>query len=338
MHLDLTEKERSRYSVSRLVNAMLTSNPRTVAGFELELADAIRQKAGPNYFGHGGVPIPDDVLFARTLVTSSDSAGGYLRPVDVPVFHGALIETSWLERVPLQRWTGLVGDVRVPRHTSNVSATWLSSETSSSTPVTPVFDSVALTPKTVAVVIQRSRQSLLQAPQQDDQLLRDLGLSLGYAVSAACANGSGTNGEPVGLLSQIAQDQPGASLSAGGVAAMIELVETAGGGDDLTALVGPAAARVFRVRERATGNGFLLQGGRLLDVPAIITAAMPSDALIVGNFRHALLASWGALELVVTPFASGDAFRSGLVSIRAIMSLDIGLLHAQAFARSTSIT
>jgi HK97 family phage major capsid protein len=339
MFLDLTEKERSRYSVSRLVNAMLTSNPRAAAPFEYELADAIRQKAGPGYFGHGGVAVPDDVLLSRTLVTSSGSAGGHLKSVDVPVFHSALIEASWLERVPLQRWTGLVGDQRVPRCTSSAAATWLTTETTSATPSTPTFDVVPLTPKTCAVVVQRSRQHLLQTAEQSDLLLRDLGLSVGFVVAQACASGSGTNGEPAGLLSQITQDQPGAALSAAGVAALIEAVEVAGGGDSLTALCGTTAAKTFRTRERGSGGGFLLQNGHLLDVPCIVSNTMPSDALVVGNFRHALLANWGpTIEIVVTPFASGDAFRSGLVSIRAITSLDIGLLAPAAFAKATAIT
>jgi HK97 family phage major capsid protein len=341
MQLGLTERERSRYSIGKLIDAMARgADLRKAAPFEVECSDSLRSRFGLENGLRGGCFVPREITHGRRDMTAADAAsGGYLKGTVTPPFAAALREASWLERVAVQRVVGAKDDITQPRHGSNVTTTWLGSEAAPASEQNPVVGSVALSPKYVAVVVDRSRQHVVQSADQDAQILRELGLSVGVAIATACAQGTGADGQPTGAITQVTQSVSGTSLSWTNTAELLRLVEAAGAGTDNTvALIGPAAAKTLRTRERAAGSGFILADGRLGDVPAIVTNTMPADAMLLGAWTHAMFVEWAPLEILATPLASAANFSRGIVSIRALQSVDFGVVHAAAFAKSVSIT
>jgi hypothetical protein len=48
-----------------------------------------------------------------------------------------------------------------------------------------------------------------------------------------------------------------------------------------------------------------------------------------------VVGEWGVLEVNVNPFAN---FQAGIIGVRAIYSMDVGVRYAGAFSVSTSVT
>jgi len=70
---------------------------------------------------------------------------------------------------------------------------------------------------------------------------------------------------------------------------------------------------------------------------AMSTNQMPAATMIFADWSQLVIASWGVLELKATE-SHGSNFASGITTIRAIASVDIGIRNAGAFSVATNIT
>jgi hypothetical protein len=118
-------------------------------------------------------------------------------------------------------------------------------------------------------------------------------------------------------------------LSWTNTAELIRLVEAAQAGDSIAALVGTSAARCWCTREKATGLGFILADGKIDNVPAIVTASMPADAVSLQLCPRGLR-ELGAARDRRNAIGKQRELSRGIVAIRAIQSLDFGIVHAPA--------
>jgi hypothetical protein len=57
--------------------------------------------------------------------------------------------------------------------------------------------------------------------------------------------------------------------------------------------------------------------------------------ILFGDFSKVVLAEWGVLEVEVNPYAN---FAAGIVGVRAMYSIDVGVRYAAAFSLATSVT
>jgi hypothetical protein len=57
--------------------------------------------------------------------------------------------------------------------------------------------------------------------------------------------------------------------------------------------------------------------------------------LIFGNWSEALIGTWGALELVVDPYALK---KQGMIEVTSFQLADIALRHGQSFTKATGAT
>jgi HK97 family phage major capsid protein len=62
---------------------------------------------------------------------------------------------------------------------------------------------------------------------------------------------------------------------------------------------------------------------------------VPAANILFGDFSQVIIAEWGTLELEVNPFAG---FQAGIIGVRAIYSIDIGVRYPAAFSLATSVT
>ena len=342
--IGLTKKEVGDYSLIRAINALAAGRPlQQVAPFEAACSKAARGDAPQRNDGSpwGQITVPVDVLFGpgrRDLTASSGPAGGYLVSTAVPPFARALNHASWIETLPVTRIDGAADNFGIPRNLGNVSTDWLGTEGAAPTERDFVFGQSALTPKTVAVGVERSQLHLKQGAPQEALLMAELGAAVGFAVAAGCANGSGASGQPTGILSRITQNVSGTSLSWTNLSDLIRQVEAAGA-SNLRVLIGTSAARILRTREKFTGAGSVMANGFIDSAPVVVSNAMPADAMVVGNFSQVIFASYGpGLEVVVSNNATSQNFAAGIVTIRALWSLDVGVLQPNGLGRVTGIT
>ncbi len=342
--IGLTRKEVGDYSLSRVVSALAAGRPlQQAAPFEFACSKAARGDAPQRNDGAqwGQITVPADILFGpgrRDLVTSTASAGGFLVGQTVPPFARALNHASWIEVLPVTRIDDAADNFGIPRNTGNVAFDWLSNEGAAPTERDFVFGQNALTPKTVSTAVERSQLHLKQGAPQEALLMAELGAAVGFAVAAACANGSGASGQPTGILSRITQSVSGTSLSWSNLSDLIRQVEAAGA-SGLRVLIGTTAARTLRNREKFTGAGSIMAGGQIDGFPVTVTNSMPADALIVGDFSQVVFASYGpGLEVAVAHNVSSSNFAAGITTIRALWSLDVGVLQPSGLGRVVTIT
>jgi hypothetical protein len=60
-----------------------------------------------------------------------------------------------------------------------------------------------------------------------------------------------------------------------------------------------------------------------------------SGTMFGGDFSQVIVAEWGVLEVEANPYAQ---FQAGIIGVRALYSLDIGIRYPAAFAIGTGMT
>ena len=340
--LDMTPKEVARYSVFRAMKAA-AENDWSEAGLELEahkeLAKRFNGQRGKRSFF-----VPLDVQ-KRDLSAVTASAGGRLVATDNMSFIDILRARSVAMRMGATSMSGLVGNVTVPTQTGAATAAWLANETTPASETDQTFGQMALSPKNVAAYTEISRQLMMQSsPSAEMIVMNDLAAVVALAVDSAAINGSGSGGQPLGIVGTAGIGSvTGTTLAYSGVLefqtdvlAANALVNPASAGYVST----PAVAALLAARSRFTNTDTPLWQGNLLDgnvagFRAMTSTQIAAGRMLFGDFSQLVIGEWGALELDVNPYAN---FPAGITGVRAFYTVDIGVRYAAAFSYSTAIT
>lgn len=358
--LGLSEGESKRYSLMNAIRACADKNW-TNAGFELECSREIAKRSNtildPNKFY-----VPFEVQgrqvaassrsfmtpaaqrqMGRDLTVGTASAGGNLVATDNMSFIEVLRNRSVAYRMGARRMAGMVGNVTVPRQTAAATAYWLSTEATAITESQQTFGQMALTPKTVGAYTEISRQLMLQSsPDAESIVTGDLGKVAGLALDIGVLRGSGSSGEPTGIVNTGGIGSvSGTSLAYAGVLEFQTDVATANvepnrGGYVTT----PSVAALMMQRVKFTSTASPLWEGNVWDGQMAGFGAMSSNQLaaatmLFGDWDQVVVAEWGVLQIEVNPYAN---FQAGIIGVRAMVSVDVGLRYAAAFSLASSIT
>ena len=342
--IGLTAAETQQYSLFRAIRACATQNWKD-AGFEAAASAAIGQKLrrvqDPNRFF---IPYEVQNRQVRDLTVGTASAGGYLKGTTNMSFIELMRNRSVLYSMGATQMSGMVGDVTVPKQTAAATAVWLANEASTATESAQTFGQMALSPKTVGAYTEISRQLLLQSsPAAEGIVSRDLANVCGLAIDVGGLRGAGSGGEPQGIVGTAGVGSvTGTSLAASGV---LEFQSDVAGGNLLSESFGyvttPAVAALLMVRPElpTTGTTRLWQGsmlnGSLFSQRAMASNQMTAATMLGGDFSQVVIAEWGVLEVEVNPFAN---FQAGIIGVRAMVSIDVGVRYGGAFSYATSIT
>ena len=205
------------------------------------------------------------------------------------------------------------------------------------------FGQMALSPKTAGAYTEISRQLLLQSSPGAEQLVQsDLAQVVALAVDLAVLNGSGSGGQPTGIIGTSGIGSvTGTSLAYAGI---VEFqTDTAGGNalfDSSGYVTTPAVAGLLKQRVKFSSTASPIWEGKLLEgtvdgYRAMASNQVPSANILFGDFSKVVLAEWGVLEVEVNPYAN---FAAGIVGVRAMYSIDVGVRYAAAFSLATSVT
>ena len=83
--------------------------------------------------------------------------------------------------------------------------------------------------------------------------------------------------------------------------------------------------------EKSAGTGqFLYSGGQVGELPFNVSANMPVDKLILGDFSQVLLGVWSEIDILVNPYAE-PAYSRGGIQVRAMATCDVAVRHPKAF-------
>jgi len=326
------KQERDKFSIARAIVGM---SRESLPGYEREVLEEFARREG----------LPFDAqriilhfsLF-RDLSKGIASAGGYLASAETQAAIDILRPFSVTARAGVSIETGLQGDVAIPRTTVKSTPQWLSTETSQVTPSSPTLAQIASTPKTVGTLINFSRQ-LSKQSNAENFVRRELMNTIGNAIDLAVINGSGTE-QPTGILNTSGiNTETGTSLAQAGVVSMKRKVSDSNAPDESISFIGtPSVRELLEARERSTGSGFIWDDDKVAGRPGYVTTDMPASTMICGAWPLVWLGIWGSgFVIEVNPYDT-TGFKSGQISARILVSLDIAVLHPSAFCKAESIT
>jgi HK97 family phage major capsid protein len=276
-------------------------------------------------------------VLARDMIVGTATLGGYLvgsapetaadtlRPYSVAIAAGAQVLGSLRDTTPLTSIS------------TSASGAWLSSESTSVSASTPTFTSTTLSPKSYAAVVKISRSLRLAAGQSEPVVRRHLARLCGAAVDAATFGGAGTGGQPSGLLT-ISGLGTATGTDYAACCNMLQQAVSAGADDRRSVFVStPGVRELYQQRERGTGgSGFIWDDDRICGKPAYAAPEMPAASAVCGDFEQVVCGFWGAgLELSVDPYSG---FQTGVIAVRCIATMDVGVVFPGSFCKLESIS
>lgn len=337
--IGLTSKEVKRFSIVRAIHALANPTDRRAqeaAAFEKECSEAAAAEFGRSA---QGIMLPTDVLrtWKRDL-NSADEADLFGEDYRGQDFVDVLRNASSVMQAGARTLNGLSGDVRIPKKTAAASAAWIATEGGASTESEMTVGNIAMTPKTLGAFTDVTRQLMIQSSMDVESLIRDdLATAIGLAIDLAGLEGSGSSGQPTGILNTSGINSVTNFAAANPTFAEVVTLETALAEDN--ALMGnlayilPAAMYgALKTTEKATGTAqFVVEpGGTINGHRAIVSNQGTAGNLYFGNFSDLLVGFFGGLDLVVDPYTAST---SGTVRVVALQSMDLAVRHAVSFAK-----
>lgn len=356
----LSEKETNQYSLCRAIMAAHSNDWRN-AGFELACHDEIAKRTDkPQEKGHFYVPLevqrrqtPTNLdLLAqrhgvpyinRDLNVASAGNGGYLVQTSVMGFDELLRNISFARRMGATVLSGLRDNITIPRQSAAATAEWLTSETAGATESQQSFVQLAMSPKTVGAYTELSRKLLLQATLDVEGLVNaDLAAVVALATDVAVISGSGVSGQPLGINGVTGVGTvSGSSLGLAGILetqtdlANANVMPLRGG---YVTTPGVAALMIAEVAYANTASPLWVGNvwnGQMMGFPAMSTNQVASGTMYFGDWSKCVIGEWGVLEVDTNPYAS---FAAGIIGVRALYSVDVGIRYPAAFTVVSSIT
>jgi HK97 family phage major capsid protein/HK97 family phage prohead protease len=373
--VEMAAQERAGYSITAGIRAALTGDwSSREAGLVRELSREV-EKSGISKTAERSFFVPFSALAKRaTYVTSGPTTGGNLVATDLLAddFIEALRNGSLMLSLGVRTMPGLVGNVAIPRRSGVASTYYLSTQTTAITQSESTFDQVTMAPKNLAALSKYSRQTLLQGtPGIEELVRRDLTDGLNLAVDLGILNGSGSSGQPTGIMQtsgigSVAMGTNGGAITLEKLVDLETEVMIDNGAVNRDAVAYVTNAKVMGALKKLRAGGstssdgpFLVNqigntlgrgpaGSEINGYPIGVTNQVPSNltkgtssgvcsAVLMGDFSQAMVGFWGN-GLEITVGEDSDDFSKALTSVRGIITYDVAVRHAESFAAILDVT
>jgi HK97 family phage major capsid protein len=354
--IGMTRQEVRGYSLLRAIQRIANKQP--LDGIEKEASEAVAKKLKRE---PEGFFIPHDIssssylgladsqamtrgevislVRAMNVTTPPGAQGGYLVPTQlladsmIDLLRNKMVVATLGAKV----LSGLSGNIAIPKQIGGATAYWLG-ETAEVTLSQATFAQLALVPHRLAAATAYTKQLLFQSSIGVEAFVReDLMAVLALAKDLAAITGTGTLGEPLGIM-----NTPGVNtVTFAGPATWAKIVqfETELANDNahmgaLAFLTTPAVRGKWKTIEKSasTGNYLWSDENTVNGYRIEATKQVPGDKVIFGNWNDLIIADWDGIDVVVDPYTLA-AFNQ----IRIIVQLhtDFGVRHAESFVVST---
>ena len=295
---------------------------------------------------NGGILVPTSIFEKRTTMTTTGAAAVVPDDYRADQFIGLLRNSLIVRSLGARVLTGLRGDTVLPKATGAATAYWVG-EGDALTESNTTYSSIKLEPKTVGALTAFSRNLALQSNPSIEALLRDdISAVVGLAVDKALLHGTAVAKQPVGILATAGIQT--AALGAVTWAALVAMLEKLGL-ENVTpnAIVTHAKAATklqTTLKNAANGAEYLLQNGRIAELPAYITNQLDAKTgspntgrVIAGDFSQIVIGEWGVTEILANPYAP-NFYEKGDVQLRIMHTMDAVVRHPKAFVVADDLT
>lgn len=301
-------------------------------------------------------PLPSQFLQIRATSQETSTAGRGQETIDEQL--GSLIPALRprlaLARLGATQMTGLTSPIRLPRHVGLPNAAWRGEE-AAATQTYATFDDIDLKPHGLSAWVDFTRELAFQSSISVENFIREeLGDAIRRKYDSTALIGDGNSDDPVGLLNIVGTND--ASIGGGGatpdwadvVNFWKELAVDNADFENMSFLTNPLVAHALMTTPKVSGTDsqMLLDSptGRLGGYPIFISNQVPSDltdtvhenqsALIFGNWKEAIVAQWGGIDVVVDPIT---VKKQAIVEVVVHSWWDFNVKHPASFAIAKDI-
>lgn len=283
-----------------------------------------------------GVLIPHSLFEQRAAQTTTTAAGIVPEDFRADQFVGLLRNSMIVRSLGARLLPNLRGDTVIPRQKTASSAQWLA-EGDALTDSGMTFESLTLKPRHVGAITELSRQLLQQSNPAIEQLVRDdFTAVVSLAVDKAMIHGDGVK-EPEGLLTAATGTGTLGTPTWAKVLTVLQGLALKNIRPNAW-LTHPEVETVLRKTLREAGlEGYLMEGGKLADIPVAVTnqivkkaGAPATGRIIAGDFTEMFIGTWGSVDVLTNQYAEGPYSR-GAVQVRILTTCDMIPRREDAF-------
>ena len=316
-------------------------------------ADKEAQRAGIRL--EGNIAIPEVALradetdqFAATATAAADAGGPGFVGTQVGAAIAALREPTLVESLGATVIRNATSNLQFPRISTKAGAGWLT-EVADDAVSGMQMDSLSLTPKRVGCETKYSRQLLIQGGASVDAVIaQDIALAINAAIDTAAFSGSGSSGQPTGILSTTGiVDNSTANANTTDVSGTFLTMEqdllSAGALNGARYVCSPTAHKLLKESARVSNVAALYeyQGNLANGYPVVPTGYLADSAAGVGqvvmaNFSNLLLVYFGSgLDLLVDPYSAAGTSQ---IKLHASRFVDLACRQPGAFSVCTDLS
>lgn len=346
------EKEEVRkFSISKFLREAQHDN---LTGVEAEMA-----KEGEAEFKRSGInPAANMVYIPSVALRSYDDTnatesgyGDAFKEESMLSYEGKLRGQLLAARLGVNFINNLTGNLNIV--TGGADAAWVAEDVAA-TKAKPAYAKMTLSPKRLQVLQGVTYDLIHQNSKSVDALIMDdMVKAHAAALDAAIFAGSGSSGQPTGVLGRagntVAIDSTGGPITYAKLVEMEQMVgEDNGLLDETLAYVSNAKVmgKLKTIPQVAGYPWYLLNEGKVNGYPFFMSNALPSNltkstgsnlsAAIFGPFSQVICGTWGSgLAFIIDPYS---AKASGVLEVTAIAYHDVAVRHADAFAKIVDIS
>jgi HK97 family phage major capsid protein len=343
--LGLSKREKQEYSLFKMINGQLSGRWDN-ATFERECSDEIAKRTGK---APQGMYVPTEI-FARDLTQGSATAGGNITP-DVhrgDLYIDALRSEATVLRAGAQVFTGLKGDIKIPRLTTKGTVGFVA-ENSAVSETNQAFDQVTMTQRDLGGFVDISRQLMNNANPSIEQIVRnDMTQQIALKIDDVAFEGGGSN-EPTGITQTSGIGSVAIGTNGGAITydATIDLIKEVATDNALKGSLGYAVTPevVYQMRKTpkvaSTDSMMIMDSADSLNgYPVFQSSQLPKNltkgslsstahAMIFGNFKDLLVGFYSGLDILVDQFTGASA---GTVRLVFFQGVDIAVRHPESFS------
>ena len=344
------KKDIRRFSISKFLRQAMPGE--TMDGIEAEMAQEGKREFAQCIKGAAeGVFLPSTLL--RTYYYTNASESGYGQAFieqTALTYIGKLRNATLGRKLGVRYLDGLQGQIAFV--TGGADAAWVAEEAAASKQK-PAYSKAVMSPKRLQVLQGVTYDLMHQSSKAlDDLIMEDFVKAHAVALDAAIFTGSGSSGQPTGVLAaantnSIAIDTNGGPLTH----ALLVQMETEVGIDnglldDTLAYVSNAKVqgKLKTIPQIAGYPYYLMNDGKVNGYPCFMTNAIPTatfsgtancSSAIFGPWSQVLVGGWGGLQFIIDPYT---AKANGVLEISAMAYHDVLVRHPEAFCAITGVT
>jgi HK97 family phage major capsid protein len=387
--LDESKPAKHRYSMLKAIRESYgwgvkkgVRGPDGLTGLEAEVHVALCKRRGPDSRAPEGVLVPNtlpvDMYAARrwgeAIGVRSEAIESYAyttaelaTTVESTLTGAGAIYTRLGTMIDILRTRTVLGAMGItvmndmqglfglPRQASTTQAYWIA-EGQDTTQSAPTIDQVMFTPHTIAARTPYTRRFLEQTSVDAENFIRtDHAAVIVRGIESAALNGTGTGGQPLGIMQNpliplIAAGTNGGAPTWANVVAMETALANVNADIDPSStgyIIDTAVRGLFKttLKNNVAGATYLWEPGNQVNgYKAGVTNLLPNNlvhgggtglhAMMFGVWSQMVMAFWSGLDVIVNPY-SADA--SGSVIITSLQDCDVDVKHPESFVKMMDV-